>query len=468
MNLSVLKRFLQRRSNAPDMRRDDEILAEANEYLRDALNQDKQESVLLGVRARWVTMFVVALFLPYLNFSWEILYYEVLLGVFSFIGYLQLKASHVGHSKRELLLIFCDLALMTIICVVPNPFDDHEYPLAVQYRFNTFLYFFVLLAGATLAYSWRTILAYGVWTSVLWSGGLIYISLLGSEVPELSTNVAAALGDYGHLMQFLDPNDPNVPGRVQEILVFFIVAGILALRGWRANRLLLKQADASRERANLARHFAPSIVNQLAKSDQPFGSVRTQSVAIMFTDIVGFTSMAEQNDPEQVVSLLRTFHDHMERAVFNNHGTLDKFLGDGIMATFGTPDATPEDPTNALKCAGEMITSMDEWNVQRTQEGLEPIKLSVGIHYGDVVLGDIGSARRLEFATLGDAVNVSARLEAMTRELDTQVVVSDAFITAIKMTKGDEANELLKGYQAGEETNVRGRDQRIKIWTLSE
>ncbi len=249
MRLSILKRFLRRRSKAADMRREDEIMAEANDHLRDALNQDKQEGVLLAVRARWATMFVVALFLPYLNFSWEILYYEVLLGVFSYIGYLQLRASRVGHSKRELLLIFCDLALMTIICVVPNPFDAHEHPLAVQYRFGTFLYFFVLLAGATLAYSWRTILAYGVWTSVLWSGGLIYVSKLGSEVPELSINVATALGDYGHLLQFLDPNDPNVPGRVQEILVFFIVAGILALRGWRANRLLLKQVDASLEEA---------------------------------------------------------------------------------------------------------------------------------------------------------------------------------------------------------------------------
>ena len=98
------------------------------------------------------------------------------------------------------------------------------------------------------------------------------------------------------------------------------------------------RSSAARERENLARHFPPSMVDRLADQDHPFANIRSQSVAVLFADIVGFTQMAEQGNPEKVVHLLRQFHAHMEHCVFNNNGTLDKFLGDGVMASFGSPE----------------------------------------------------------------------------------------------------------------------------------
>jgi adenylate cyclase len=157
--------------------------------------------------------------------------------------------------------------------------------------------------------------------------------------PELSVAVSEAVGGDTRILEFIDPNVVHIPGEVQNVMVFLIVAATLALGGWRAQRLLVGQAEAERERANLARYFQPNMVDRLADRDQPLGAVRTQSVAVMFVDIVGFTHIAERQSPEVVVATLRDFYARMEAAVFDNNGTLDKFLGDVLMATFSTPQS---------------------------------------------------------------------------------------------------------------------------------
>ena len=438
----------------------------SNSYLAEALAEDKHDGLRLAVKARWMALAVIALFLPYLNGTWGVLYYEALLAGFALIGWAQLKAGRVGRSRPELILMFCDLALLTFVIVVPNPFLDLGWPLPMQYRFGSFLYFFVFLAGATMAYSWRTIITMGTWTAVLWLGALAWISWQPAALPEVSEAIRAALTGHVEMFDFLDPGDAMVPNRIQEVMVFLIVAATLALGGWRTNRLLVRQAEAARERANLARYFPPTIVDRLAHRDRPLGDVRAQTVAVVFADIVGFTAMAERQSPDQVVATLRQFHSRMERAVFDNNGTLDKFLGDGLMATFGTPEPGPQDAGNAVACARAMLTSVAEWNGERATAGEAPITVSVGAHYGEVVVGDIGSERRLEFAVLGDVVNVASRLEALTRELDTQVVLSDALAQAVRGEGNSDADILLDGFQDIERQALRGRDEPISIWRL--
>ena len=185
---------------------------------------------------------------------------------------------------------------------------------------------------------------------------------------------------------------------------------------------------------------------------------------MLFADIVGFSQVAERQSPQEMVAMLREFHSLMERAVFDNGGTLDKFLGDGLMATFGTPDTGPEDAANGLRCAHAMQVSVTAWNAERRARGGEAIWLSVGMHYGEVVLGDIGSERRLEFAVLGDVVNVASRLEALTRDLDASIIVSAACIEALESASA--APALLEAFVAGGPQNLRGREETIDIWKL--
>lgn len=444
----------------------EEDFSRANQYVREALSANKREGLLLAVRARWVALVIIALFIPTLNFAWDVLYYEILIVGFALIGWAQLRAGRVTQSRREMFLILCDLALMTFILVVPNPFRDGLSPTAVQYELGEFGYFYVLLASATMAYSWRTIFAFGTWTAALWLGALALVVLFGTEYPELSQKAAIAFAGYETILEFFDPNDPNIPVRVQEIVIFMIVAGILALNSRRTNQLIIRQADVARERANLARHFPPNIVDRMAERDQPLGAVRSQTVAVMFVDIVGFTGLAERQTPEEVVALLRDFHGRMESAVFDHHGTLDKFLGDGLMATFGTPEPGAQDAGNALRCGLAMLANIDRWNRERAEAGAEPVAVSIGLHYGSVVLGDIGSERRLEYAVLGDTVNVASRLEELTRRLGVRLAMSEDLAKAVRDETAAADETLLSDLGNSGPQSVRGREEPIEVWTL--
>jgi adenylate cyclase len=295
--------------------------------------------------------------------------------------------------------------------------------------------------------------------------GMLAILFLGTSDPELTQRLIAALNGDMNLLALLDPNQVRVWARVEEVTVFMIVAVILAINSFRMNRLLMSQAAASRERTNLARHFPPNMVDRLAGSDQPFTEVRAQNVVVMFVDIVGFTRLAETAPPREVVSLLRDFHRLVEEAVFDNNGTLDKYLGDGVMVTFGTPESSDSDASNALRCADTLIAAMADFNSVRRKHNELEVQVSVGQHYGSVILGDIGTERRLEYATLGDTVNVASRLEEMTRVLDCQCIVSQALIDAVRQEKANQT-ELLQPYiQAKTPQELRGRGEQVVIWT---
>ncbi len=438
---------------------------QANAKLMEALAADKREGLRLSVRARFVALAIIAVLLVVLDPTWLVLYYEALLLGFALIGWAQLKAGRVGRSGIELGLIFCDLALLTFALMVPNPFIDFVWPLPMQYHFGNFIYFFALLGAAALAYSWRTLFAVGCGTMLLWIGAMVWVISEPATAPELSDAIKKTLADHPLMLEFLDPNAVNIDNRIEEVVVFMIVAGTLALAGRRSNRLLIKQAEASRERANLARYFPPGLVDQLAVQDNPLGAVRAQPVTILFADIVGFTQAAEDQSPAEVVGFLREFHARLERCVFDHGGTLDKFLGDGVMATFGTPLTGERDAANAIACANAMAASIDDWNRERRGVGAAEVRLSIGAHYGEVVLGDIGSERRLEFAVLGDAVNVASRLEAMTRELGVQIALSDALVGAARSEAPADAGALVAGYATGRPQPIRGRSEPIALWT---
>lgn len=435
-----------------------------NKYTEAALERHKREGLELAVRARWIAMALTGVLLVFLNPNWDVMWYHFILLLLCGNGWLIRRAGRVGQSRIELLLIFVDLLIMTLGMIVPNPFSDDVRPLAMQFRFDNFQYFFIILAAGTLAYSWRTVIAMGSWTALMWTVGWIVAWWVATPIPGLSEAVAAALQDYPAVAELLDPNSFMVPMRVQEAIVFMMVAVTLGVSMRRLNRLLISNAGLERERANLSRYFSPNVVEELSQNDEPLKQVRKENIAVLFIDIIGFTKFASGRDPYEVIEVLRGFHARMEAEVFHNHGTLDKYLGDGLMATFGTPVPTPLDAVNALSCARSMVDIIDRWNLERRRAGEQEIQVGIGVHYGPVVLGDIG-ANRLEFAVIGDAVNVAAKLEAMTRETGVRVVVSDE-LRERALRQADSAADLMAGFVRHDRQVIRGVDQPMTIWTL--
>jgi class 3 adenylate cyclase len=449
---------------SPRVRGRRDIETDTVQHAQAALAAAKREGLQLAVRARYVALVVIACLLPIINPSWkEQLYYMALLGLFALIGWGQVKVGRVGVSRSELALLFCDLALLTFIAVVPSPFSPTHWPVAMQYHLGNFIYFFVLLSSATLAYSWRTVIAVGTWTSALWIVGMAWVWWQPDRNSDLTARIAAAIGRDHRLLDLISPNSIVLGARIQEIVVFMIVAVTLAVAVRRGNDLLIRHAAVERERGNLARYFSPNVVEELSRNDEPLKQVRTQHVAVLFVDIVGFTAFADARTPEEVVRTLRAFHALMEREVFRHSGTLDKYLGDGLMATFGTPFAGQADASNALRCAQAMMAAADRWNGERKAAGEAPIRVSFGLHYGPVVLGDIGLTC-LEFAVIGSTVNAASRLEALTRVLDCALVASDDLVTRAKAELG-KADAAFRPLIAQAPQPIRGLVHPLAIWT---
>jgi PAS domain S-box-containing protein len=188
--------------------------------------------------------------------------------------------------------------------------------------------------------------------------------------------------------------------------------------------------ESERLRQNLSRYFSPNMVDLLAARDEPIGQVREQQVAVVFADIFDFTNYAASATPAAVMATLRDLHARMTDIVLARGGTLEKFLGDGLMATFGTPEKSDRDAGNALAAVTDMVGSVRTWNAERKARGEPLLRIGIGAHYGSVILGEIGSLRRVEFAVVGDTVNLANRLEALTRRLETAAVISRALVEA--------------------------------------
>lgn len=434
----------------------------SDSYTEAVLEHHKFEGLDLAVKARWVTMPVIGVLLLFIVPWPDVFYYEFILLLLCINGWWIRKMGRVGRSKMELFLIFVDLLVMVVGIIGPNPLSIGDWPQAMQYRFGNFQYMFLILAMGTLAYSWRTVIAIGTWTATIWAIALGLSIWLTEPVPGLSEAVRDALPGWPDLFHVIDPNNFDVRQRAQEIVVFLLVALTLGLTVRRFNRLMRSNAALERERTNLSRYFSPNVVDELSQNDEPLKQIRSHDIAVLFVDIVGFTEYAAARRPEDVIETLRDFHGLMEKAVFAHEGTLDKYLGDGLMATFGTPSPTEHDAQNALRCVRQMMADVDVWNDARIARGQPPLRVGFGAHYGPAVLADIG-ANRLEFAVVGNTVNVAARLESMTRGLNARLVISDGMRAEVLREGGD---ECLDGLQKITDQDIRGVAEKLTVWAF--
>lgn len=432
------------------------------QYTEAVLQKHKQEGLALAVRVRWAAMLAIGILLLFVVPFPDVLYYQAILALLALNGWLMQRVGKVGLSRVELLLILFDLVLMTVGMVGPNPLSEHTWPHAMQYRFGNFQYFFVILAGGTLAYSWRTVVAIGTWTSGLWLGALLLAYWMSSPYPGLSEAMFDAYPEQPSMAYMLDPNSYLFQLRVQEIAVFFIVAMTMAISVRRFNGLLRSNAALERERTNLSRYFSPNVVEALSTNDEPLKKIRNHNIAVLFVDIVGFTEFAATRRPEEVIETLREFHGLMEEAVFSHGGTLDKYLGDGLMVTFGTPEPTGRDAINALECIHAMMDSLDHWNDERIKRAQPPLRVGFGAHYGPAVLADIG-ANRLEFAVVGNTVNVASRLESLTRGLNARLVISDGMRMEVQKEGG---HSHLDGLRQFTDQDIRGVEEKLTVWAF--
>ena len=432
----------------------------------DTFDAAERRGLMLAATVRTVIMAVIVLWVMIDSPNAGLVYlYDVMQPtVFAVLGALQyLSARHYFYRQGwKYVFVFADCALLALLFSIPNPFAVVPLPPAIAMNGSVYLYFFIFLMQTT--FSLRPSL-------VLWCGFCMVLARSGMLIwflnqPGVFTNLD--LSEPSVEVLIAARNDPNflyMGFWAIEILVTVLVASGLAFVVARSRHLVNSRTAVERSRANLARYFSPNVVDYLSTSPEALSTPREQDVAILFADIIGFTKLCERKQPAEVIKLLKDYHSRLGQAVFDNHGTLDKYLGDGLMATFGTPQPGDRDAQNALQSAFAMIDSLTRWNAERTAAGQDPVQVGIGVNYGPVIAGDIGNARRLEYSVIGDPVNVASRLEHMTRRLNTPLVVSNSLVQAIRKG-GEPDHSLLDTLVEGGVQSIEGRESKVRIWTL--
>ena len=163
--------------------------------------------------------------------------------------------------------------------------------------------------------------------------------------------------------------------------------------------------------------------------------------------------------------MLREYHERMTAPIFACGGTIEKYIGDAIFAVFGLPEPSAADAANALKCADMMLAALDAWNKERRTRGEQVLAIGIGLNYGPAVLGDVGSEHSFSFTLIGDTVNTASRLQALTRNLETPLVVGDPLVCAVITKPSDTAATLVAQLQDQGERVLRGRAGTVRIWT---
>lgn len=393
------------------------------------LREEELSGFAFAFKARAIALGVVLLWVV-LSSSWARLPFLVAaIALFFLVGWV----GYLSRGSRHMLVIqsLCAVVDVAIILLASHFPEDDWYGWALQtwLRRSAFLYLVAYVAASALTFSVKVVLVAGTAAFVGQLASFAFVLYSAEHVDSFGGFTAPdALELLRQLMQ-VQGVDP-VLFMVNQLVLLAITTGLIAGAIWRARRHVERAVMAEHERANLGRYFSPNVVERLASDVRALEAGRAQDAAVMFVDVIGSTRRMEAIEPEEVIAIIRAFHQRIVPIVFRHNGSIDKFLGDGLMAVFGAPEKTPDAARDAVLCAVEILDEIDHWRGQRVAVGKAATTVAIGIHHGPVIQGNVGIADRLEFTTLGDTVNVASRLENMTRQHDAGILLSGDALAA--------------------------------------
>lgn len=386
--------------------------------IRAAIEAQQDDSERL---AGWIQLGIVLFFaalysLAPKTYDGDLMYPPVTIALSGFVAaaLVRLAVAHLARAPGWFVagMILVDVALL--LALVWSFHMQYSQPPAFSLKAPTMLYLFIFIALRTLRFQARYVLLAGGASAAGW---MALASWAVFADPGMVTR------DYVH---YLTANAVLIGAEIDKVIAILVVTGVLALAIVRARRLLvvaIVEASAVRE---LSRFFAPEIASRIAGAEHRLrpGQGEAREASVLTVDIRGFTGLSRTLAPSELIALLVEYQARIVPAIRKHGGSIDKFLGDGILATFGGSQFSPTHAADALRALDALVDESDAWNAERRQAGQQPVKLGAAAASGRMVFGAVGDESRLEYTVIGEPVNLAAKLEKHTKAIGARAAVA--------------------------------------------
>ncbi len=299
---------------------------------------------------------------------------------------------------------------------------QYEAPPALYLKAATFMYVFILIALRTLRFEPVMVILTGISAGLCWLILVVYAIAHEQTCSSMEfMEVLAGADGCGITRMFSDYTTSYkilIGAEIDKIVSILMVTAILAIALVRARKLLIRATAEHQAAADLSRFFAPEIAGRIRDTDSEIepGDAELREAAIMMTDLRGFTPLTEQLSPKEVMTLLSEYQSRVVAAISAEGGSVDKFMGDGILASFGAAAPSDKPAAQALRAAEAILKETRQWQRWRKAADLPAPAVGLALTTGKVMFGAIGDATRLEYTVIGDPVNLVAKLEKHTKE----------------------------------------------------
>ena len=353
------------------------------------------------------------------------------------------------------LSVIADIALLMI--TIWSFHLQYDQPPSFYLKAPTLLYIFIFIALRALRFEARYVVLAGGVSALGWVLMFLYVILVEPGNPMITR-------DY---VQYLTTNSVLIGGELDKIISIVMVTGILALAISRARGLLERSVAEGDKARSLSRFFAPAVIEQMAAAEKEvsLGQGTEREAAILMMDLRGFTPFSQNLSPNDLICLIVDYQSRMVPIIRKYNGVVDRFEGDGIIASFGSVRESKTYAADVVKATLELIEAADAWTVERQANGEIPINVGIAVTAGTIIFGIIGDEQRLEYTILGDCVNLSAKLEKHTKVENVRALASAEVIARAKEQGYESSTD---NFRALPGRAVEGVDHTMDLVVLAE
>jgi len=349
------------------------------------------------------------------------------LAIYLVLTVIRLVWAHRGRLPAWSLAISVVLDISLLMVLIWSFHLQYQQPASFYLKAPTLLYVFIFIALRALRFEARYVLLAGFVAAVGWGAMIVYVVMVDPTDTMITRNYVT----------YLTSNAILLGAEFDKIISILLVTGIIAVALQRAKGLLVRAVAEQTAARELSRFFDPEIAARIKGSEQEIraGTGELRDAAILNLDMRGFTKLVGQASADEVIGLLAEYQARMVPVIQRHGGTIDKFLGDGIMATFGATVPSRSYAADALAALEEALRVARDWQGERAAAGRPSPSVNGAVATGRILFGAVGDETRLEYTVIGDAVNLSAKLEKANKDLGTQGVC-DATSYELALSQG--------------------------------